>query len=71
MSSLMPYVIAFVIFVSLGGAVATLAVGFSQKNKEGDPSYDRRTKEIFKRLSWYYIVAIALSIAGYIWYLNK
>lgn len=51
--------------------VATILVGISKKNKEGNPDYDTRTKGIFSRLSWIYIIVIVLGYAAFIVYITK
>jgi sugar phosphate permease len=55
----------------LFGAVVTILVGFSKKNKEGNPDYDKKTKGNWSRLSWIYIIIIALGYAAFVLYLIR
>lgn len=66
MSLTVLYILIFI--VGMFGLIATIAVGMSQKNKEGNPSYDKSTGKIFLRLSIYYIITIVGGYAVYaIW----
>jgi hypothetical protein len=49
-------------FLIIGGGIATVMIGFSNKNKEGNPGYDKQTASIFKGLSLYYAVSIPLGL---------
>jgi heme/copper-type cytochrome/quinol oxidase subunit 2 len=49
-----------IVITALIGLVATFIVGFSRKNKEGDPSYDRKLFANWGRLGFYYVVMIII-----------
>ncbi|MEK8129524.1 hypothetical protein WMW72_16585 [Paenibacillus filicis] len=55
--------------ILLIGAVSTIMVGVSKKNKEGNPSYDSKTKGNWSRLSWIYIVVIVLGYVALVAYI--
>jgi hypothetical protein len=55
----------------LVGTIATLMIGHSKKNKEGNPDYDKQTKSIFTRLSLYYAIVIPLGFLALIVYIAK
>jgi nucleoside recognition membrane protein YjiH len=55
--------------ILLIGAVATIMVGVSKKNKEGNPAYDTKTKGNWSRLSWIYLVVIVLGYAALLVYI--
>jgi hypothetical protein len=55
------YTIFFIIM--LIGFVATIMVGFSKRNREGDPTYDKKTGLKWIRLSLIYAVVI---VAAYL-----
>ncbi|WP_248924556.1 hypothetical protein [Paenibacillus hamazuiensis] len=67
----MPLYTYYLIFflIMLFGAVATLMIGHSKKNKEGNPNYDKQTKSIFRGLSLYYIIAIGLGFLALVVYI--
>ena len=69
----MPLYIYYIIFLTimLFGTVATILIGLSKKNKEGNPGYDQKTGSIFKNLSIYYIIAIVLGYLALILYIMK
>lgn len=52
-----------VVIIIAASAVATIAIGVSKRNKEGNPEYDHRTKKNYTRLALYYIIGTALGIA--------
>ncbi|MEK3722422.1 hypothetical protein [Paenibacillus sp. FSL H8-0034] len=60
--SLYIYYLLFATILLLA-TVATFLVGFSKKNKEGNPKYDTRTKGNWSRLSWIYLIVI---VSGYV-----
>ncbi|MCZ8517906.1 MULTISPECIES: hypothetical protein [Paenibacillus] len=55
--------------IMLFAVVATLLVGRSKKNVEGNPQYDMRTKGNWSRLTWIYIVVILLAYIALIVYI--
>ncbi|MCS7461393.1 hypothetical protein N0M98_14670 [Paenibacillus doosanensis] len=57
------YILIFI--VAMFGLTATIVIGVSQKNREGNPNYDKSTGKIFLRLAVYYIIAI---VGGYLAY---
>ncbi|CAN7723988.1 hypothetical protein [Paenibacillus sp. LjRoot56] len=68
--SLYFYYIIFAAILITGG-VATIAIGHSNSNKEGNPGYDRQTKSIFVNLTLYYAVIIPLGLLALIVYIVK
>ncbi|KRE82435.1 hypothetical protein ASG89_14355 [Paenibacillus sp. Soil766] len=69
MSLYVYYIIFAAILIT--GAVATIAIGHSNKNKEGNPGYDRQTKSIFVNLTLYYAVIIPLGLLALVVYIVK
>lgn len=63
------FITVIAIVILLGGGIATVMVGLSSKNKEGNPDYDKKTKSIFTRLSLYYVIPIVLVTIAFIVYL--
>ncbi|MBP1989974.1 hypothetical protein [Paenibacillus eucommiae] len=61
------YIVFFVIL--LCGTIATIMIGNSKANKEGNPEYDQKTKGYWSRLTWFYVVAIVLGFAALGFYL--
>ncbi|TJY43922.1 hypothetical protein E5161_00515 [Cohnella pontilimi] len=57
--------------VGLVGLVATLWVGFSKANKEGDPNYEHKTGRKLTRLTLLYIVTMVIAIAAFVILLNR
>jgi heme/copper-type cytochrome/quinol oxidase subunit 2 len=68
--SLFVYYILFAT-IMLIALISTILVGISKKNKEGDPTYDSKTKGNWSRLSWIYIIVIALGYVALVVYLTK
>ena len=66
--SLTVYYILFAT-IMLAGAISTVLIGFSKKNREGNPKYDTKTKGNWSRLSWIYIIVIIVSYAALVWYI--
>lgn len=60
------YVGIFAVLLLLGGGVATMMIGFSEKNKEGNPNYDKKTKSMLTGLSLYYAIPIVIGIIAFI-----
>ncbi|MBP1156969.1 MULTISPECIES: hypothetical protein [unclassified Paenibacillus] len=69
----MPLYIYYIIFLTimLFGTIATIMIGLSKKNREGNPGYDQKTSSIFKNLSYYYIIAIVLGYLALVLYIVK
>jgi hypothetical protein len=61
--SLYAYFALFAVILLIGLA-ATLFIGNSKQNREGNPEYDRRTAGNWLRLSLFYIVVAAICIIG-------
>lgn len=68
--SIFPYLL-LIFAITLIGGVATIMVGLSKPNKEGNPSYDKKTKGNWSRLFLFYLVAIVLGFAALAWYLYQ
>lgn len=58
---------ALVIGILLIGLVATLWIGASKENREGNPAYDRNSLPNWVRLTAIYVVATAGFIAVLLW----
>ncbi len=61
MNEFIYYGVFFIIIMI--GFVSTMMLGFSKKNREGDPSYDQKTGKKWLRLALIYTVVI---VAGYL-----
>ncbi|UUZ83376.1 hypothetical protein LJK88_05620 [Paenibacillus sp. P26] len=61
------YTIFFLIM--LAAVAATLIVGYSKTNREGNPDYDRKTKKYWLGLSLQYVVAISAGVIALIIYI--
>ena len=48
--------------ISVAALVATIAVGRSKENREGNKQYDDHTKKYWKRLSVYYVICTVLGV---------
>lgn len=58
------YVYALIIiFFLIVAAVATILIGLSRQNKEGNPEYEKRTSGNMVRLTSLYIIAGVIGIA--------
>ncbi|MFH5184379.1 hypothetical protein ACHHV8_18000 [Paenibacillus sp. TAB 01] len=57
--------------IMLLALIGTILVGVSQKNKEGNPNYDMKTKGNWSRLSWIYIAAIILGYLALVVYIVR
>ncbi|TDG00353.1 hypothetical protein [Paenibacillus piri] len=68
--SLTVYYILFAT-VMLIALIATILVGVSKTNKEGNPDYDSKTKGNWSRLSWIYIIVITLGYVAFIVYITN
>jgi hypothetical protein len=68
--SLTAYYILFAT-IMLFALISTILIGLSKKNKEGNPTYDSKTKGNWSRLSWIYIIVIVLGYVALIVYLTK
>ncbi|MDQ1911934.1 hypothetical protein RAC89_16240 [Paenibacillus sp. GD4] len=69
----MPLFVYYILFatVMLIAVLGTFYVGFSKKNKEGNPTYDMKTKSNWSRLSWIYLIIIVLSYVALVVYIVK
>jgi len=56
-----------VIAVAIVGFVATMWIGASRENKEGNPAYDRNAVPNWIRLSAIYVVATAVFLGLLFW----
>jgi hypothetical protein len=57
--------------VMLAGLIGTLLVGFSRKNRVGDPAYDRQLVGNWRRLGIYYILMTVIVVALLIYMLRS
>ncbi|MDF2959463.1 MAG: hypothetical protein K0S39_1198 [Paenibacillus sp.] len=62
--------LTLIIATMLVGLIGTLLVGFSRKNKVGDPSYDRQLVGNWGRLGVYYIIMTVIVAALLIYMLR-
>lgn len=67
--SLISYLILIAI-ITLIGAIATIMIGMSRQNREGNPKYDHRTKGNMTRLTLIYAVAALVSLIGLFAFMN-
>jgi len=63
------YILIFAIFIV--GVAATVMIGNSKPNKNGNPDYDRKTKGYWSRLTMFYIlgsiVAFSIVVLTLVW----
>ncbi|MCZ8515558.1 hypothetical protein O9H85_24755 [Paenibacillus filicis] len=57
------------LLIMLFAAGATMVIGYSKKNTEGNPEYDKKTKTYWLGLSMQYIVAISAGLIALIIYI--
>ncbi|CAI6032956.1 hypothetical protein [Cohnella sp. JJ-181] len=63
--------IILVVIVMVAGFAATIAVGRSKSNKEGNPGYFHQTGKKWANLSWIYVVCTVVIVAVLIYALNQ
>ncbi|MDF2658251.1 MAG: hypothetical protein K0Q94_1042 [Paenibacillus sp.] len=61
---------ALIIFFIILSAVATILVGISKQNRDGNPEYEKRTSGNMVRLTSFYVIAgiIGIGIMLYVIY---
>lgn len=61
---------ALIIFFIIVSAVATILVGNSKQNQEGNPEYEKRTSGNMVRLTTFYVIAgvVGIGIMLYVIY---
>lgn len=59
-------VAVFAVLLLVGGGIATMLIGFSEKNREGNPGYDSNTRRNMTGLSLYYVIPVALAMLVFI-----
>lgn len=59
-------VAVYAVLLLVGGGIATMLIGFSEKNREGNPSYDQNTRRNVTGLSLYYVIPVALAMIAFI-----
>lgn len=62
MASVLGYYLVFGVIMLIGLA-ATVMIGFSRQNREGNPDYVRRTAGNWVRLSLFYVLATLFCVA--------
>jgi small-conductance mechanosensitive channel len=62
---------SIVFFLMAFALVATILVGVSRKNKEGNPDYDKKNSPNIIRLTMFYVVAIVVGYALFAYYMFK
>lgn len=66
------YILIAIIFgVALFAGIATVRVGLSKENKEGNPSYDKKTAPNIARLTLFYVAITLGAIVLFVWYVFK
>ncbi|MCI3927661.1 hypothetical protein MO973_46600 [Paenibacillus sp. TRM 82003] len=60
-----------VIGVALVGFLATLWIGGSRENREGNPAYDKNSVPNWIRLTIIYVIATAVLIGLLIWFIRR
>ncbi|MCY9697882.1 hypothetical protein [Paenibacillus alginolyticus] len=61
------YYLIFTVIL-LAAVLFTVMIGHSRTNKEGNPEYDNKTKGNWSRLTYFYVIAIALGVLALIIY---
>ncbi|NRF92982.1 hypothetical protein HQN89_18560 [Paenibacillus frigoriresistens] len=61
------YYLIFTVIL-LAAVLFTVMIGLSRTNKEGNPEYDNKTKGNWSRLTFFYVIAIALGVLALIIY---
>jgi cell division protein FtsX len=68
----MEFIFYSIVFFLLAFAlIATILVGISKKNKEGNPDYDQRNSSNILRLTIFYVIAIVGGYALFAYYMYK
>jgi hypothetical protein len=62
---------SIVFFLMAFALVATILVGVSRKNREGNPDYDQKKAPNIIRLTLFYVVAIVGGYALFAYYMFK
>jgi flagellar basal body-associated protein FliL len=55
--------IALIVLLSVIAAIATIWIGHSRQNKEGNPEYEKRTSINMINLTVFYVIAAMIGIA--------
>ncbi|PYI55204.1 hypothetical protein [Paenibacillus flagellatus] len=63
-------VVALLLALIAFAAIATVWIGNSKQNKEGNPEYDQRTGKNTIRLTVFYVVAAVVACVALIWYVT-
>ncbi|MGO4272286.1 hypothetical protein AB4Z22_21000 [Paenibacillus sp. TAF58] len=66
MSSNVYYLIFSIILIA--AVLFTVIIGHSRTNRDGNPEYDNKTKGNWSRLTFFYVIAIALGVLALIIY---
>lgn len=64
-------IVVILLVLIIFAAVATLLIGNSKQNKEGNPDYDKRSGANTLRLTLFYVVATIVSCIALIWYITS
>jgi heme/copper-type cytochrome/quinol oxidase subunit 2 len=62
---------SIVFFLMAFALVATILVGVSRKNREGNPSYDQKNGKNIIRLIIFYVIAIVGGYALFAYYMYR
>jgi heme/copper-type cytochrome/quinol oxidase subunit 2 len=62
---------SIVFFLMAFALVATILVGVSRKNREGNPSYDQKNSKNIIRLIVFYVIAIVGGYALFAYYMYR
>ncbi|TLS51210.1 hypothetical protein FE782_15870 [Paenibacillus antri] len=60
-----------VVLIALIGFLATMWIGGSKENKEGNPQYDKNSVPNWIRLSVIYTVTTVVALGALIWYVRS
>lgn len=61
---------SIIIFFVVLAAVATILIGNSKQNKEGNPDYEKRTSGNIVRLTTFYVIAAIIGIGIMLYVIN-
>jgi len=65
-----PVVVLLIALIAFAG-IATVWIGNSKQNKEGNPQYDTRTGKNTLRLTLFYAAATLVACLALVWYIVR
>ncbi|MEI7026283.1 hypothetical protein [Paenibacillus sp. y28] len=60
-----------ILLVAVVAVIMTFRVGMSRENKEGNPTYDYKTRGNFVRLTWLYVIGSIVCIGILLWVIYR